>query len=147
MLDASATLPWCFRDEETEYTRALQEELADGEVLVPAIWPFEIVNALVMAERRGRIAVTDIERFIGDVETMRIAVDGGGASRAFHEVRSLARRHGGSKLTAYDAAYLDLALRESIPLATLDSDLIQAAMAEGVSVFQPGAANGSPTSG
>lgn len=142
VLDASAALPWCFRDEETDYTRALQAELADAEIVVPPIWPSEIVNALVMAERRGRIDAADIRRFLADLESIDLVIEGGGIDHAFRHALPLAQRYGKLKLTAYDAAYLDLASRLGIPLATLDAVLIRAAAAEGVPLFRPQATGG-----
>jgi predicted nucleic acid-binding protein len=123
-LDASVALSWCFADEENPYARMVLGMLRGANVVVPAIWPLEIANALVVAERRHRLKLTETSRFLSLIEGLDIVVDPGTSARAFGETLSLARRHG---LSAYDAAYLELAVRDALPLATLDEDLKNAA--------------------
>ncbi len=135
VIDASVTLPWCFADEATQATNALLVRLRSGdEAIVPAHWPLEVANALLIAVRRRRISAQDVHLFLADLEVLPIRVDA--TSRNFLRTRvfPLAEQF---KLTAYDAAYLDLAMRESLPLATLDGDLRRAAQGASISLVQP----------
>ncbi|HME01272.1 MAG TPA: type II toxin-antitoxin system VapC family toxin [Terriglobia bacterium] len=130
-MDASITLPWCFADEATPYTDHLLSRVTSGEqVAVPSHWPVEVLNGLLGAKRRGRVTDELIRRFIDDLGGFRIVIDRRYGSFHLHEVRALAERH---SLTSYDAAYLELALRSGLPLATFDAQLERAAKAEGVS--------------
>jgi predicted nucleic acid-binding protein len=131
VLDASVTAAWCFADETTAYTEAVLEMLAASEALAPAIWPFEVANVLVMAERRKRITLSKTTNFLELLAGLAVSVDATGAAQTFDKVLSLARAHG---LPTYDAAYLELAIREGLPLATLDTDLKKAARAVGLRI-------------
>jgi len=134
VLDASVALAWCFPDEATAYTEAILDLLAaGGEGLVPSIWPFEVGNAIVVAERRKRIALAQSTAVLQRVLALPIAIDPVGMDRAFGPILSAARDE---KLTEYDAAYLELALREALPLATLDDSLRQAAKRVGVVIVR-----------
>jgi predicted nucleic acid-binding protein len=128
--DASVSLGWCFSDEATPCTEALLDRLINGEeAAVPPHWPLEILNGVIQAKRKGRVAEPAVQRFFSSLVSFHIVVD---PERSFLElvaVRDLAERHG---LTSYDAAYLELAIRLNLPLATLDADLRKAALAEGV---------------
>jgi predicted nucleic acid-binding protein len=97
--------------------------------IVPAIWPFEVANALLVAERRKRITVAQVTSMLQRISSLPIAIDPAQAARAFGRILSAAREE---KLTAYDAAYLDLALSEGLSLATLDEQLRRAARSAGV---------------
>ena len=132
--DASVSLPWCFEDERRSFTEALLDRLITGEeVIVPSHWPAEILNALVHAKKRGRVAEDTIQTFLRDLSSFRIFVDTTRTLELWQRVRNLAERH---RLTAYDAAYLELAQRAALPLATLDADLQKAARAEGVPLLE-----------
>lgn len=122
MLDASVTISWCFSDERAGYGMRVLELLAtDAEALVPAIWPFEIVNACLVAEGRRLIAPADTLHYLNEMAALPITILPPPSSfHAFEAVMNLGR---GLGLAAYDAAYLELALREGVPLATIDSDL------------------------
>jgi predicted nucleic acid-binding protein len=100
--------------------------------VVPAHWSLEVANVLAIAERRQRIRADDSTAFLELLTELAIEVDGQTTSRAFHDILTLARRH---KLTAYDAAYLELAVRHQIPLASLDQELCQVAVSLGVEVL------------
>src|SRR5271157_5731707 len=127
VIDASATLPWCFADEATEATNALLSRLRrDEEATVPAHWPVEVANALLMAVRRTRISSQDIYQFLEDLEVLPIRVDPTTKNLVLARVLPLAEQY---ELTLYDAAYLELAIRENLPLATLDDDLRKASRA------------------
>ena len=129
VLDCSITMTWCFADEATSSTDTLLESLVDVQAIVPGIWPLEVANVLLVAEKRGRLTEVDASRFLSLVQTLPVTVDGATSQRALRETLSLAREQ---NLSSYDAAYLDLAIREGIPLATLDEGLRAAATQIGV---------------
>lgn len=132
--DASATLTWCFEDEVTPWTDALLANLrTGGEATVPAHWSFEVANALLVAVRRGRISREKVSRFLEDLRALPIRIDLKSSETAFGRVFALAEQY---DLTIYDAAYLELAMREGFHLATIDADLRKAARAARVSLVQ-----------
>lgn len=124
VIDCSVTMAWLFQDEATPRTSALLKRLATETAIVPGWWFIEVANVLAMAERKGRISATQSDAFARDISALRIERDDGAPDRAFHQILALCRSH---RLTSYDAIYLDLALRSSLPLATLDDDLRKAA--------------------
>jgi predicted nucleic acid-binding protein len=134
VLDASIVLTWCFPDEESQKAEAISERIAAGDrVIVPAFWRHEMLNALLVGERRKRITPELTKAFIDDLERLPVDVDlPVSASIVFNATQALCRKH---RLTAYDAAYLEIAIREKTPLATVDEDLRRAAVAEGVQVL------------
>lgn len=129
VVDASVTAAWCFEDEETKYARRLLKRSRDIVFYVPAIWPLEMTNVLLVNERRKRINAADTVRFVMLLNELAIQVDRPPAMQPFDSTLLLARAHG---LSAYDAAYLELALRKGVPLATLDARLRAAAKLAGV---------------
>jgi len=132
ILDASVTLCWCFENQATEYSEAIFERLARGEeVSVPFIWPLEVANVLVTAERRKALKLAQVTSFLEELSAWPIQVDTLGVDRAFQQILSTARYY---NLSTYDAAYLELAVREGLPLATTDDDLRKAANAAGVKI-------------
>lgn len=126
VVDALIAGSWAFEDENNSDAAIAFEKVASGSALVPGHWWFELRNALLVNERRGRITEAGTSRFLRDLARLPIDVD-----RAPDETAllTLARRH---RLTVYDAAHLELARREGLPLASLDGDLRKAAPAEGV---------------
>ncbi len=133
VLDASIAVSWCFEDEQTSYTERMLDRLAGGaEAVVPSLWPFEIAHALVTAERHKRLTAAQSTVFLEHVGSFDITVDVAPLSRIFGRVVDEARQW---RLTAYDAAYLELALRQGLPLVTLDDTLKKAAHAMGVRVL------------
>ncbi len=127
-------MAWCFEDETSPYSEALLARLeVDEEALVPSLWPLEVANALVKAKQRGRVTETQIAGFVEDLREFAIRIDALDMDRALTEVRFLADQY---QLTSYDAAYLELAMRTGVPLATLDERLRQAAHAAGVPLVQ-----------
>jgi predicted nucleic acid-binding protein len=135
VIDASATLPWCFADEATVATNAALTRLRMGdEAIVPAHWPVEVGNALLVAVRRQRISPEDAHQFLLDLEFLPIRVEATTKNLVRAGVFPLAEQYG---LTVYDAAYLELAMRERTPLMTLDKDLQKAADASGVPLVVP----------
>ena len=134
VLDASVTLAWCFADESTAYTEGVLDLLATGtEAVAPAIWPFEVANALLMAERRKRITVAQVTSMLQRIVDLPINVEPIRVDRAFGQILAAAREE---KLTEYDAAYLELAMRKGWPLASLDEQLKQSARSAGVSLVR-----------
>jgi predicted nucleic acid-binding protein len=135
VIDASATLPWCSADEATAATNAVLIGLRTGdEAIVPAHWPLEVGNALMIAVRRQRIPLDDANQFLLDLEFLPIRVEAATKNRVRAGVFPLAQQYG---LTVYDAAYLELAQREGFSLMTLDHDLRKAAAAAGVPLVGP----------
>jgi len=139
VIDASLTLDWCFTDEQTSYGTAVLNLLdAGADAIVPSLWPLEVLNALIIAERRKRITYEEAQEFLTVIHGLDIEVEHGtrnpAFSDAFDDIYALARKH---SLTAYDAAYIELAIRKSLPLASLDDDLNRAALASGVQLIQP----------
>lgn len=134
VLDASIALTWCFPDEEAQKAGDIAERIAAGEtVIVPAFWRHEILNALLVGEKRKRLTPELTLAFIEDLNRLPIDVDLPTIpASVFTDTQALCRKHG---LTAYDAAYLEIALRSRCALATADEDLKRAAVAEGVAVL------------
>ncbi len=129
VIDASATLPWRFEDEATPWTEALLDRVQAGEeIWVPAHWPLEVANTLLIARRRGRVTAGQVSEFIDDLSALPIQFEPPSAPAQWPAILALAETH---RLTIYDAAYLELARRTGLPLATLDGDLRKAAQAAG----------------
>lgn len=124
VLDCSITMAWCFEDESDDYTDGVLEDLKEATAVVPAIWPLEVANVLLLAKKNKRITEVQAASFIDALSALPIVVDQSTTSRAMHSIFVLA---GQSDLTIYDAAYLELAIREEIPLLTLDKGVIKAA--------------------
>jgi predicted nucleic acid-binding protein len=131
VLDTSVALAWCFADERTSYTGRALDMLATDQALTPAIWPLELANALLTAERRQRVRLPEIVRFIELVQSLPIVVDQLDLGHTMSAVLPLARAQ---QLTSYDAAYLELAMREGAALATQDARLSAAATRIGVAL-------------
>jgi predicted nucleic acid-binding protein len=132
--DASVTLPWRFDDEATPWTEALLSRLESGDhAVVPAHWPLEVVNALLVARRRGRVTAEQIGEFIEDLSALPIRIESPSDPQHWPAILALAEKH---RLTAYDAAYLELALRTGLSLATLDGELRTAALKEGAAMVE-----------
>jgi predicted nucleic acid-binding protein len=135
VLDASVALAWCFKDELTEAAAQLRERLRTSVAAVPLLWFIEMANVLALAERRRRITTAESAQLIALFETLGIEADAETASLAFTRVLDLAREQ---RLTAYDAAYLELAMRLGVPLASKDRDLCDAAERVGVTAIRAG---------
>jgi len=127
VVDTSVTMAWCFDDEATDATDAVLDQLRRDDVAVPALWQLEVVNVLLVAERRRRITEAQAARFLDLLVRLPIRVDMSPTDTT--AVLAAGRRH---NLSAYDAAYLVLAERLAAPLATLDNKLITACRTAGV---------------
>ena len=132
VLDCSIAMAWLFPDEANESTDALREALAIEQAVVPALWLIEVGNALLTATRRGRLSKNEWQRIRDDFEALPIDIDTDSCARVLDTVLPLASDH---ELSVYDATYLELALRLSLPLATLDRQLSTAASGAGVEVL------------
>lgn len=132
VLDASIAAAWCFADEADAYTDSLLDRVRDEGAMVPALWHWEVANIFATAVRRNRIGVPDAKAQLALLSVLPIATDPDSAARAWRECLALAHAH---RLTAYDAAYLELASRLGLDLATKDSDLHTAARTLGVKVI------------
>jgi predicted nucleic acid-binding protein len=135
VLDASVAISWCFPGDPTEdtpYSRRVLSELAVNDAIVPEIWAFEIANSIFVAySKRKRITELQIHEYLELLKALPIRVEAQNLW-ANVDLESLARRQ---NLAAYDAAYLDLALRTNLVLATSDDPLRQAAIAEGIALL------------
>ena len=135
VVDASVALCWYFEDQTAAYTEAIFECLARGDqALVPSVWPLEMVNALVVAWRQKSITSAQLENFITDLKDLPVEVDSQGSERIYSSVFRMSCQY---QLSSYDAAYLDLALFQGMPLATLDKNLRAAARRLKVVIFDP----------
>lgn len=137
VLDNSVAMRWCFGDgsqADLAYADAVMDTLLAASAIVPAIWGLEVANVLARAERQRTITAEHMSEFIARLAALDIETDVETSRRALGATLYLARQHG---LSAYDAAYLELALRRRLPLATLDVDLRQAAADAGCTVVAP----------
>ena len=135
VLDGSVTLAWFFEDEISAYAEAVENSLEHAKAVVPSLWPLEVANTLIMGERRGRTTEGKAAQFVSLLTELPITVDEQSiTAHAFGPIMALARAH---RLSAYDAAYLELALRWELPLATLDKKMQSAAVAAGVKIYKP----------
>ena len=132
VLDASVALAWCFADEGGAYAPEVLEALRGGEAFVPAHWALEVSNGLLVAERKHRITAQEATPVARLLLALPIAVEPHERTRDLTATYRLARTRG---FSSYDAAYLELAVRTGVPLATLDGELREAAVAEGVELF------------
>lgn len=132
VIDNSVVMTWCFKDEISQYADNILDKLEDSTGFVPSIWPLEVCNVLLVAERKKRIGEAGTARFIALLTELPIKVEQEPSERMFKEIFALARKH---KLSSYDASYLDLAMRKGLPIATLDKNLLAAAKRSKVQVL------------
>ncbi len=132
VIGASVALAWCFPDEGSEYADRVLVALKGQTILVPAVWGLEIANAVLVGERRKRLKQPEILCFVSLLEGLSIVQDAQAVTGNVSNVLPLARDY---RLSAYDAAYLELAIRHNAPLAALDGDLRKAAGRAGLRVF------------
>ena len=132
VVDASVTLAWAFEDESSAYSDLVLDSLAEISTCVPNIWPLEVGNALLVAERRGRLKQAATVEFLALLRQLPIKVETERLDRLLGEILALAREQG---LSTYDASYLHLAMRRGLPLATTDEYMRQAAARAGIALF------------
>ena len=133
VVDASVALAWCFPDEASEYADEVLVALEGRTVIVPAVWALEITNAVLVAERRKRVKQQDVRRFVELLGGLTIVEHSQTVADTVNHVLPLARAY---NLSAYDAAYLDVAIRQGAPLATLDRTLQKAGRSAGLKIFK-----------
>jgi predicted nucleic acid-binding protein len=131
VIDASFALALVLPDETSPAADIMAELLLHEEPVAPSIWVMEVANALLAAGRRGRLRQNDEGQVAQALRMLAVRVDPVDLDAAMANILPIARKHG---LSAYDAAYLELALRTSSRLATLDRQLRKAAIAEGLGV-------------
>ena len=124
VIDNSVIMTWAFRDENNPYADAVLGHLATAPAIVPSVWPLEVVNVMLVAERRSRLQQADSVRFITLLSQLPIVVDRDWPDSRMEELLAIGRAN---DLSSYDASYLYLAMRRGIPIATLDEKLITAA--------------------
>lgn len=132
VVDNSVVMSWCFEDESDPYSDTILDRLDNSKALVPAIWTFEVVNVLLVAERKNRITPSDSLRFLTLLMQLPFSIEPVLSSGVMRNVLDIGRQY---NLSAYDAAYLELAMQQGIPLATRDRRLAVAAHAGGVIVL------------
>ena len=132
IVDWSVVMAWCFLDEATPYAMGILERLRESTALAPALWRLESANALLVAERRRRITQKQAVDLAAFLTALPIGDDMDAVSRGLGAVLDLARAHG---LSVYDAAYLEVAIRLGLPLATLDRTLRNSAKRAGVALL------------
>jgi len=133
VIDNSVVMSWCFQDETNKYADVVLGFLEEGTAYVPAIWPLEVSNVLLVADRRKRLSQADGSYFISLLFELPIIVEQESPERMLSEILALAREY---KLSSYDASYLDLAMRKGLPLATTDMNIIAAAKRSSVSIIK-----------
>lgn len=134
VLDASLAMAWCFESEANPYTKTILTQMGQGGIAwVPVVWKLEVLNALLKATRQRRLSVSRAEEFLAQIQDFAIEFDDRSSAKSDIEFFQLASKH---QLSSYDATYLELAMRRKLPLATQDSNLILAAKATAVPLFQ-----------
>lgn len=137
VLDNSVAMCWLLNDGrpgDAAYALKVLTSLKHTQAIVPGLWGLEAANVVAKAEAKGLVTEARTQAFVATLGRLNIIVDKATATQALGETLNLARRY---QLSAYDAAYLELALRAGLPLATLDADLSKAARKAGVPLFQP----------
>jgi len=133
VLDCSVTMAWCFEDEASSISDKVLNYLSKTDAVVPVHWPLEVSNVLLVAERRKRLTKAETVRFLSIISSLPITIDSENPNIAQNATITLARD---SQLSSYDAAYLELAMREGVALATLDRNLKRAAIKMGVALVK-----------
>lgn len=135
VLDNSVSIRWLLESNKKSdqvYAESVLKSLIDSEALIPNLWHLEASNVLLEAEKRKEVGTGEVERFISQLENLPLRVDAFTYQQSLNRIMVLARSY---KLSSYDAAYLELALREGLPLATLDREMIKAARKAGVDIY------------
>lgn len=132
ILDASVAILWLAPETNeagVDYASAVLKTLKESQALVPPLWSLEVANVITKVESKGIVTEADSQRFITIIGRLNIVTDQAMAAHALSDTLNLARRY---RLSSYDAAYLELALRNGLPLATLDADLVKASTIAGL---------------
>ena len=131
VIDNSVVMSWCFKDEKNNYSDQILDKLEFSTAIVPSIWPLEVGNVLLVAERKNRLIQADSIRFIALLTELPIVFEPESPGRMMNEIVNIARAY---NLSTYDASYLDLSMRKGISIATLDKNLLKAAKQSKVSL-------------
>ena len=134
VLDCSVTMAWFFKDEANPYANAVRRALVRTKAIVPALWRLEVANILVLGERRRRSTEAEASKWLRYLQMLPIRVDDETVVRAWSDTLHIARSY---DVSAYDAAYLELAIRLDLPLASLDNDLKSTAVSAGIAEYKP----------
>ena len=137
VLDNSVSMRWLLASEKAsdqKYSENVLESMRNVDALTPNLWHLEAINVLTGAEKRGEVSLGEIERFISQLENLPIHVDPLTAHQAFSRTLALSRAY---NISSYDASYLELAMREGLPLASLDKKLVKAAKKADVEIYKP----------
>ena len=135
VLDNSVAMRWLLASNKVSdqrYAELVLRSLANAEAVVPNLWHLEAANVLLSAANRKELEISAVERFTVQLENLPITVDTLTSNQVFGHTMSLAKAY---RLSSYDAAFLELALRESLPLATLDKDLLKAARRSDIEIY------------
>lgn len=135
VLDNSVAMRWLLettKKPDQTYADAVLKTFFDTRALVPNLWHLEAASVLLGAEKRGELTIAEVERFIAQLENLPIHVDPLTAHQTFNRTMALARAY---NLSSYDAAYFELAIREGLPLASLDKNLVKAAKKADVEIY------------
>ncbi|MEA2339624.1 MAG: hypothetical protein QOE82_3631 [Thermoanaerobaculia bacterium] len=132
--DASVAIAWVHPAQATGETDAMLDRLAAGDVLVvPALWPLEVANALIILRRRRKLTPDEVRTALEIIRKLPVVIDHEAAALAFTRLVDLASEH---ELTVYDATYIELATRRQLPLASNDAQMKLAAIRSGVQLWQ-----------
>lgn len=132
VVDTSVVMSWYFKDETNKYADTVLDKLTGAIAVVPSIWPLEVVNVLIVAERQKRLSESDSIRFLTLLSQLPIVVEYE-RPEMMKELLALARAY---NLSSYDASYLYLAMRKGLPMATLDNKLIEAAISIDIPILE-----------
>lgn len=132
VIDNSVVMSWCFQDETNHYADAVLDRLSGAKAFAPSIWPLEVANVLLVAERRKRLSKADSTHFIKLLSQLPIIIEHEQPKKIMTDLLALARKN---NLSSYDASYLFLSMKKDIPLATSDARLIEAARMLNVPIF------------
>ncbi len=133
VVDNSVVMTWCFQDQADPYADSVLDRLTEATAYVPSVWPLEVANVLLTAERKKYIGQADSIRFVSLLQQLPIVVDYESPQKVMHDLIGLGRAYG---LSSYDASYLNLAMKKGLPLATLDKNLREAAKSVGVQLLK-----------
>ena len=137
VLDNSVSMRWLLASEKAsdqKYAKNVLESMMEFDALTPNLWHLEAISVLLGAEKRGEISLGEIERFISQLENLPIHVDPLTAHQAFSRTLVLSREY---NISSYDASYLELAVRNGLPLSTLNKKLVKAAKKADVEIYKP----------
>lgn len=132
ILDCSTTMAWCFADETNEQADTILNLLKDTKAFVPNIWSLEVINVLRVGERKKRISIDQSNNFISLINTLPIEIDMGVNELPNRKILEISRKY---LLSAYDASYLELAIRKGIPFSSFDKILCAAAKKAGIDLL------------